>query len=319
MMNYFAALQAAGKPIAYYAKLAKPLGGVTCAVLFSQLLYWHDKTDCELGTYKTVADIEDETGLTEREQETACKKLCGLGVLVKTHKRLQHRMYYRLDEVAFNRVMAEFEAKKGAVGESANDGLAKGQNAVSRTRKNAVGEAAKCGLDEPAKTRVVKGTLDYQENTNIDYLQESVAHECATPAPAVCETQTDADPATQPAKSAKPKKTDRWAESLKLLLAEGVDETVARDYIAVRKLKSKPITETAMNLLRREAVKAGISVAQAVQFSAENSWTGFKADWFLREMGLVDNRQPPYPQAQVVRPNRITHTPQHTTGGEIKW
>lgn len=312
-MNYFAALQAAGKPIAYYAKLAKPLGGVTCAVLFSQLLYWHDKTDCELGTYKTVADIEDETGLTESEQATACKKLCALGVLVKTHKRLQHRMYYRLDEAAFNRVMAEFEAKKGAVGESANDDLAKGQNAVSRTRKNAVREATKCGLDEPAKTRVVKGTLDYQKNTNIDYLQESIAHECATPAPAVCESQTDADQNTKPTKSAKPKKTDRWAQAVAMLLAEGVDETVARDFVEVRKQKRLPLTETALTGIKREAAKAGLTLAQAVQYAAEQGWGSFAAQW------LLNRQQSHQPQAQVVRSNRITHTPKHTTGGEIKW
>lgn len=276
-MNYFAALQAAGKPIAYYAKLAKPLGGVTSAVLFSQLLYWHDKTDCELGTYKTVADIEDETGLTEREQETACKKLCALGVLIKTYKRLQHRMYYRLDEAAFNRVMAEFEAKKGAVGESAKGNSAKGQNAVSRTRKNAVREDTKCGLDETAKTRVVKGTLDYQEITNIDYLQESNAHECATPAP-----EQIADKQPEKPKTAKAKKTDLWAEGLAMLIAEGVDEAVAKDHIAFRKLKSRPLTQTALNLFRREAEKAGISIAEAVRFTTENTWTGFKAEWWER-------------------------------------
>lgn len=32
-----------GKPNAYYPKLAKSLGGVNVAVLFSQLFYWQDK------------------------------------------------------------------------------------------------------------------------------------------------------------------------------------------------------------------------------------------------------------------------------------
>ena len=92
-MNYFEAMKSLGKPIAYYPKLAKSLGGARCSLLFGQLLFWQDKTDNPLGVYKTVAELEEETGLSEDEQETACKKLIKLGVLTKTYKRLQHRMF----------------------------------------------------------------------------------------------------------------------------------------------------------------------------------------------------------------------------------
>ncbi len=39
-MSYSQYLREMGQPIAYYPKLAKTLGGVATAVLFSQLFYW---------------------------------------------------------------------------------------------------------------------------------------------------------------------------------------------------------------------------------------------------------------------------------------
>ncbi|MDY0669698.1 DNA replication protein, partial [Pasteurella multocida] len=58
----------------------------------------------ELGVYKTQAELEEETGLSRKEQETARKKLREIGILIETHKRLEHRMYFkinmeRLDEI----------------------------------------------------------------------------------------------------------------------------------------------------------------------------------------------------------------------------
>ncbi|WP_187153328.1 hypothetical protein [Candidatus Arsenophonus triatominarum] len=62
-----------GNPHAYYPNLAKPLGGLTAAILFSQIFYWQDKANSELGVYKTRDDLEEETGLTHDEQRTAIK------------------------------------------------------------------------------------------------------------------------------------------------------------------------------------------------------------------------------------------------------
>ena len=68
-------LRVAGKPIAYYPELAKPLGGVNASILFSHFFYWHDKTRHELGIYRTAEEIEIETGLSVQEQRTARNKL----------------------------------------------------------------------------------------------------------------------------------------------------------------------------------------------------------------------------------------------------
>lgn len=98
-------LKQTGRSIAYRPALAKLFGGVTAEIFFEQIFYWQDKAENqELGVYKTQADLEEETGLSRKEQETARKKLREIGVLIETHKRLEHRIYFkinmeRLDEV----------------------------------------------------------------------------------------------------------------------------------------------------------------------------------------------------------------------------
>ena len=65
----------------------------------------------------------------------------------------------------------------------------------------------------------------------------------------------------------------------KSLVALGVGEQTALDWLAVRKAKRAPLTETALEDLQREAKKAGISVAEAVSICARKSWQGFNASW----------------------------------------
>ena len=150
----FDGIRKLGRAVAYYPNLAKPLGGATSAILFSQLLY------------KTIEEIEAETGLTRREQETACKNLEKLGILTKTHKRLQHRMYYKLNPEAFDKAMANFDAKDGNIGETAEATFPNVQNRHSGERKTAIRETAKPPLDECTKPPSVIRTLDYHKITN---------------------------------------------------------------------------------------------------------------------------------------------------------
>ncbi|WYX26480.1 hypothetical protein WJ969_13760 [Achromobacter xylosoxidans] len=66
---------------------------------------------------------------------------------------------------------------------------------------------------------------------------------------------------------------------VKDLVAVGVDRQHAQDWLKVRKDKKAPLTLTAWDLVVEEAEKAGLSVAEAVRISAENSWAGFRASW----------------------------------------
>ena len=101
-------LRYTGRPIAYHPRLAKPLGSVNAAILFGQLVYWHDKTNNPLGVYKTALEIEEETGLSTKEQETARKKLKERGVLIETLKRLEHRLFFKIDFDAYDAYMDEY-------------------------------------------------------------------------------------------------------------------------------------------------------------------------------------------------------------------
>ena len=105
-MSFSQCLRQLGQPIAYYPQLSNILGGVTAAVLFGQLFYWQDKTDNPLGVYKTLDELMDETGLTERELRSAREKLRDLGVVIETNKRLEHRLYFKVDYNALDDLMA---------------------------------------------------------------------------------------------------------------------------------------------------------------------------------------------------------------------
>lgn len=61
---------------------------------------------------------------------------------------------------------------------------------------------------------------------------------------------------------------------------DDVDKLVWQDYLKIRKAKKSPITETALNGLRREAKKADINLNDALKVCCERGWIGFKADWY---------------------------------------
>jgi hypothetical protein len=61
------------------------------------------------------------------------------------------------------------------------------------------------------------------------------------------------------------------------LIDLGCDSDHVDDWFTIRKAKKKPLTETALKLMRTEAGKAGLTLPQAVQKCAEEGWLGFKA------------------------------------------
>lgn len=97
------------------------------------------------------------------------------------------------------------------------------------------------------------------------------------------------------------------ASELDLLLANGVNQATAQDYLQTRKSKrAGTLTQTALNGIIREAKKAGLSLEQALTVCCERSWIGFNAQWLHNTM--FGN-----PVAQPF--NKINQTPVHTQGG----
>lgn len=63
------------------------------------------------------------------------------------------------------------------------------------------------------------------------------------------------------------------------MLFEGIPEQVVRDFKKLRATKKAAITETAVAGIKREAEKAGMTLAAALAMCCERGWAGFKADW----------------------------------------
>ena len=60
---------------------------------------------------------------------------------------------------------------------------------------------------------------------------------------------------------------------------EGVSDSLWVDFLEVRKAKNLPITETALEGIKREAAKAGLTMQAAITICCERGWGGFNASW----------------------------------------
>ncbi|MHB0965546.1 MAG: YdaU family protein [Bellilinea sp.] len=67
--------------------------------------------------------------------------------------------------------------------------------------------------------------------------------------------------------------------ALALVSSFGISEKIALDWIQLRKAKKAAITETALKGIQREALKAGVSMEDALRTCCERGWAGFKSDW----------------------------------------
>ena len=73
-----------------------------------------------------------------------------------------------------------------------------------------------------------------------------------------------------------------------LLKTFGVSDSVAADWLEMRKAKRANATKTAIAGIEREANKAGWTMEQALARACESGWTGFKADWVKGESAPAD-------------------------------
>jgi len=69
-----------------------------------------------------------------------------------------------------------------------------------------------------------------------------------------------------------------------------VDQQVFADWLAVRKAKrAGPVTPTVLSGIRAEAMKAGISLQDAIAHCCLAGWQGFRADWYLSKSPKMTN------------------------------
>lgn len=120
-MKLSEALKQLGHPVAYYPTLSR-IFGMQESVFLAQFVYWTGKESSGDGwIYKSVEDIELETGLTYEQQRRVRKELTGShagakgrkirrgyheGVLEERYDRMQHKMYYKVNLEAMDRAFS---------------------------------------------------------------------------------------------------------------------------------------------------------------------------------------------------------------------
>ncbi|EJH1758859.1 DNA-binding protein [Escherichia coli] len=145
-----------GHPVAYYPGLVKYMGSPHAVIFFGQIFYWQDKAHAEEGVHKTREEIQSETGLTFEQQAVARKHLVSRGILVETHKRLEHKMFYRIDCERLNEIINENNTFSRN-GETRFRGMVKPEfageeNPSPRTRKTPRRGSGKPHFDPPEIT-----------------------------------------------------------------------------------------------------------------------------------------------------------------------
>lgn len=75
------------------------------------------------------------------------------------------------------------------------------------------------------------------------------------------------------------------------LVAMGVDEQVAIDFLSIRKAKKAPLTTTALKGIEKEAEKAGVTLSTALATCAVRGWQSFKAEWHTQSNGQTQQPQ----------------------------
>ena len=79
-------------------------------------------------------------------------------------------------------------------------------------------------------------------------------------------------------------------KSASALTIPEISDSLMADFLKVRKAKRAPLTDTAVEGIRREADKAGLSMLQAITVCVENSWQGFRADWYAERQAKPAQR-----------------------------
>ena len=131
-MKLSESLKQLGKVVVYYPALARFFGSVNAAIFFAQLWYWQERSDHGY-VWKTAAEIEEETGLSYREQHTARQVLCGLQVMVENHDRLRHEMHFTLDLDRLDALWNEHQTRHERPSERPQFG--NDENAIPEQRK----------------------------------------------------------------------------------------------------------------------------------------------------------------------------------------
>lgn len=90
------AIKQMGRPMTYYPSLARIIG-LKESIFLCQLIYWTPRTHGDEGwLYKSVEEMEEETGLSYKEQMRIRKSLIGKKLMEENYARDEHRLFFRI-------------------------------------------------------------------------------------------------------------------------------------------------------------------------------------------------------------------------------
>ena len=130
----------------------------------------------------------------------------------------------------------------------------------------------------------IDGLSDSLRNAMPNDIKDAIAHAMPNDikdAPRIQEQEQEQDISTNVDKKEKIKKEKKSKSKTILSRPEDVSsEQIWSDFIALRNARHAPLTETALNIIRKEADKAGISLERALETCCMRGWQGFKAEWY---------------------------------------
>lgn len=184
------------------------------------------------------------------------RKLCGIvnarsGDEVEALRRVLSEFFVRMEDGHYNNRMQR-EVERSEV--------------LSRLRAN----AGRKGYEARAKQLPSKS----QAIARQEHLTPS-----PSPSPSSSPSPSPSSSSTQDqAKDKKTKSTLGVAE----LVSMGVDRQHGEDWLRARREKRLPLTLTALDGVKAEAKKAGMTLPQAIATAAGEGWGGFKASWLAQ-------------------------------------
>ena len=96
-----------GRPVAYYPQLARAVGSVNAAIMLCHLLSFAVDKDEQGGWIaRTSAQLEEDTGLSRRQQDSARAQLRTIGLVEERLFGLPAKLQYRVAHEVFGRILA---------------------------------------------------------------------------------------------------------------------------------------------------------------------------------------------------------------------
>lgn len=305
-----------GHPVAYYPGLVKYMGSPHAVIFFGQIFYWQDKAHAAEGVHKTREEIQHETGLTFEQQAVARKHLVSRGILVETNKRLEHKMFYRIDCERLNEIINE-------------------NNQFSRNGENRFRETVKSNFAEEGKPspRTRETPRRGEGKTNFDLTENTteITSENTTESKNTIGASADA---SAPARSARqeysPEFEQAWQEypkraggnsksaafkAWKARLREGIKPEVMLDgvkryaaWVRATGNTGTQFVKQAATFFARIAAALGFYIKRgdAASFPTDNDWTPTeqKPRYFDISPGMIFDELAPGEDLGMVESNR---------------